>query len=139
MKNLVRIAAFVLAAATAHAQTASDMDLAPAMAAAQSWLSLVDQGRYGQSWEEASPLLQEAMPRKQWETTLAPARSPLGALVVRKLRSATYAAEIPGAPPGEYVVIVYDTRFDNRLVAFETVTPMRGKDGTWKIAGYFIR
>ncbi len=118
---------------------ADDLDIAPAMTAAAAWLATVDAGRYAQSWDDASPLLQQSMPKTQWETTLAPVRQPLGGLVVRKLRSATYTTTIPGAPEGQYVVVVYDTRFENRPVAFETVTPMREKDGSWKVSGYFIR
>jgi Protein of unknown function (DUF4019) len=139
MRMIHCITAVAVAAATFQAHTADDLDIAPAMTAAAAWLATVDAGKYGQSWDEASPLLQQALPKRQWETTLAPARAPLGALVVRKLKSATYTTAIPGAPEGQYVVIVYDARFENRPVAFETVTPMREKDGTWKIAGYFIR
>jgi hypothetical protein len=37
------------------------------------------------------------------------------------------------------VVIQFDTRFENRPLSMETVTPMREKDGSWKVSGYFIR
>lgn len=40
---------------------------------------------------------------------------------------------------GEYVVIQYDTRFENRHLSTEIVTPMRGRDGVWKVSGYIIR
>jgi hypothetical protein len=44
-----------------------------------------------------------------------------------------------GAPDGEYVVIQYDTKFDNKAAAVETVTVARGKDGVWRVAGYYIK
>jgi hypothetical protein len=37
------------------------------------------------------------------------------------------------------VVIQYETQFKNKKAALETVTPMREKDGSWKVSGYFIR
>jgi hypothetical protein len=55
------------------------------------------------------------------------------------LKSATYTKSLPGAPDGEYVVIQYDTGFEHKQSAVETVTPMLDKDGKWRVSGYFIR
>ena len=71
--------------------------------------------------------------------TLEGVRRPLGNVVSRQLRSRTYATELPGAPDGEYVVIQFNTTFENKQVAVETVTPMLEDDGSWLVAGYFIR
>lgn len=67
------------------------------------------------------------------------ARSPLGRLVSRKLESAKFTHELPGAPAGDYVVIQYDTNFEKKSGATETVTPMKDKDGVWRVSGYFIK
>jgi hypothetical protein len=45
---------------------------------------------------------------------------------------------LPGAPEGEYVVIQYETQFEHKAGAIETVTPLREKDGSWRVSGYFI-
>jgi hypothetical protein len=66
-------------------------------------------------------------------------RAPLGAVRTRKLKSATYTKTLPGAPDGEYVVIQYDTSFENKKSAVETITPMLDKDGKWRVSGYFIK
>jgi hypothetical protein len=115
------------------------MDLKPAMAAAEAWLQLVDGGLYGQSWEEAAAAFKDKVVKLQWETGLQDQRNLSGRLASRKLASATYTRALPGAPPGEYVVVQYHSRFDNRPLATEIVTPMRQADGTWRVAGYFIR
>ena len=99
----------------------------------------MDSGRYGQSWEDAAELFKQTIPKLRWETTVQAVREPLGIVVGRKLRSMTYARILPNAPEGEYVVIQFDTRFENRPLSVETVTPMREKDGSWKVSGYFIR
>ena len=44
-----------------------------------------------------------------------------------------------GRPDGEYVVILYDTSFENKKSAVETVTQMIDKDGNWHVAGYYIK
>jgi hypothetical protein len=56
-----------------------------------------------------------------------------------QLKSRTYSTTLPGAPDGEYVVIQYQTSFANKKASVETVTPMREKDGRWRVSGYFIR
>jgi hypothetical protein len=54
------------------------------------------------------------------------------------MKSKTYATSLPGAPDGEYVVIRYDTTFENKRASVETVTPMRDVDGTWRVSGYYV-
>jgi hypothetical protein len=143
------LAACILAAA-ANAQPAApaaadkpdateQMDLKPAMAAAEAWLKLVDDGLYGSSWEEAAAVFKDKVVKLQWETGLQEQRNLVGTLAARKLASAAYTRALPGAPSGEYVVIQYHSRFDNRPLATEIVTPMRQPDGSWRVAGYFIR
>ncbi len=110
-----------------------------AQAAAKSWLALTDAGSYGQSWDEAASLFKAAITRPDWEKALKGVRGPLGSLVSRKVKSATFTRSVPGAPDGEYVVIQFDTQFRNKAAAVETVTPMREKDGSWRVSGYFIR
>jgi hypothetical protein len=60
-------------------------------------------------------------------------------VILRKLRSATFARTLPNAPAGEYFVIQYDTRFDNRPLTTEIVTSMHDADGAWRISDYTIR
>jgi hypothetical protein len=67
------------------------------------------------------------------------ARSPLGKLITRKLKHTQYATSLPGAPDGDYVVILYDASFENKKSAVETIVPTLDKDGQWRVSGYFIR
>lgn len=107
-----------------------------AQTAAMSWLALTDQAKYGQSWDEASSLFKAAVSKADWERALEGVRSPLGPLKSRKVRSATFSRTLPGAPDGEYVVIQFSTQYKNKATATETVTPMREKDGSWRVSGY---
>ena len=67
------------------------------------------------------------------------ARGPLGAVQERTLQAAHPATELPGAPDGEYVVFEFQTRFERKRAAIETVSPMRDRDGQWRVSGYYIR
>ena len=66
-------------------------------------------------------------------------RQPLGKMLSRKIKSTQYETSLPGAPDGEYVVIQYNTSFEHKESAIETVTPMLEQDGKWKVSGYFIK
>ncbi len=118
---------------------AADEREAAALEAAQAWLALVDAASYAESWETASAYFQNAISKAQWEHTLDAVRRPLGAMVSRTLQSSRFETELPGAPDGEYLVIQFETSFENKQAAVETVTPMRESDGVWKVTGYFIR
>lgn len=106
---------------------------------AMRWLKLVDEGKYGESWDTAAQLSKSAVPGEQWKMSLKSARKPLGRTLARKLVSSQYSTELPGAPDGEYVVLRYETSFANKNSAVETVTPMKDKDGKWRVSGYYIK
>lgn len=110
-----------------------------AITASSAWLSLVDQGNYIESWNQASGLFKAAVTKEQWQQSLKTFRLPLGKVVVRKLESKQYTKTLPGAPDGEYVVIQFETTFENKQSATETVTPMLDKDGVWRVSGYYIK
>jgi hypothetical protein len=110
-----------------------------AQTSAQAWLALTDSGKYAESWQEAAAYFKSSVTQSQWISALTAVRKPLGKVVSRKLKSATYTKTLPGAPAGEYVVIQYDTSFENKKDAVETVTPMLDKDAKWRISGYFIK
>lgn len=107
--------------------------------AAAEWLALTDNAKYAESWQTAAAVFKAAIAQAQWEQALRSARSPLGALKSRKIKTATFTRTLPGAPEGEYVVIQYETVFENKASAIETVTPMLEKDGSWRVSGYYIK
>jgi hypothetical protein len=110
-----------------------------AIAAAEKWLTIVDKGKYMESWEESSEYFKQAVKQDQWEQAVQAVREPLGKLVSRKVKSATYTTSLPGAPDGQYVVIQFNTSFENKKSGIETVTPMIDKDGMWRVSGYYIK
>jgi hypothetical protein len=110
-----------------------------AVEAAQDWLKLIDDGDYGKSWDEAAEIFKSAVSKEQWENSVKAVRVPLGKVISREVKSKTYTRQLPGAPDGEYVVIEFATSFENKKEAVETVTPMKDKDGNWRVSGYYIR
>jgi ABC-type molybdate transport system substrate-binding protein len=135
-----RLAIVVMLAALAISVTAQERpEQQAAQQASDSWLTLVDAGRYAESWDEASQMFRNAVTKPQWVQKVSAVRDPLGKVTSRRLKNASYTKTLPGAPDGEYVVIQYDTSFEHKQSAIETVTPMLDKDGKWRVSGYFIR
>ena len=110
-----------------------------AVTASQTWLALVDEGNYSGSWEEAAEYFRLAVTMEQFQRSMTAFRGPLGKVVSRELEAKEYTRTLPGAPDGEYVVIQYETSFENKKSAVETITPMLDNDGKWRISGYYIK
>ena len=139
MKTLLAVSAAALIL-IGSSTSADDSDaVAQAQVAARSWLALTDGAKYGESWDTAASLFKNVVTRADWEKALKGVRAPLGALKGRQVKSATFTRTLPGAPDGEYVVIQFESQFENKATAVERVTPMHEKDGAWRVSGYFIR
>lgn len=110
----------------------------PDLAAADTWVRLVDAERWDESWAVAGTLFKARMPEQRWASTIAPVREPLGAVSSRALKSLTKSKSLPGAPDGNYELVQFQTSFVNKAAATETVVLAREASG-WKVDGYFIK
>lgn len=111
---------------------------APYLEAAMLWLKLIDAGDYAQSWEEADPYFQSELTSEMWIQALQQVRAPLGAVLSRNTKELVERQNLPGAPEGDYVVIILETSFGEMAAAIETLT-LRKTSNTWQAVGYFIR
>ena len=137
VRRIIWLVALGLIVATITGRAAEPLK-EKAAAAAEKWLSLIDGEKYGESWKEAAEFFRNAVKQGQWEQSMQSMRKPLGKLVSRQVKSKTYSTSLPGAPDGEYVVIQFETPFEKKKSAVETVSPMMQKDGQWRVSGYFI-
>lgn len=139
IKHLVMsfVLGIILAAGIASADQADKEEFA--VAAAESWLKLVDEGNYAESWRAAAQYFKRAVNQEQWEQSIQGVRKPLGRMTSRRLKSKNHTTALPGAPDGEYVVVQFETSFENKESAIETITPMLDKDGQWRVSGYYIK
>ncbi|MEJ2256837.1 MAG: DUF4019 domain-containing protein [Woeseiaceae bacterium] len=128
---------FALVALSAQAADSSALESAKSQTLA--WLSLTDAGQSGESWESASALFKAAISKEDWEKSLSAAREPLGTLESREMATAKFNETLPGAPDGEYFVFQFNSSFEYKDSAIETVTAMKETDGSWRVAGYYIK
>ncbi len=110
-----------------------------AQAGANDWLIFVDSQKYVESWDAASDIFKNVITAERWKESLSSAREPFGKLISRKMSKQKHYSSLPGVSDGSYYVIQYNSKFENKENAAETVTVAKEKDGTWKVAGYFIK
>ncbi|MEI5637457.1 MULTISPECIES: DUF4019 domain-containing protein [unclassified Pseudoalteromonas] len=105
---------------------------------AEQWLSVVDAGHYGQSWQQSGTLFQSQVSKSQWQQALNSVRMPLGEAIKRQQTSVEKHSQLPGVPDGDYLIIQYQTEFKNKQDATEMLTLAKQPDG-WHPVGYFIK
>lgn len=106
--------------------------------AAQGWLLLLDRRDWGTAWESAAGMFRGAVPLANWMDGVPKVRADLGALVEREPEAADYKTELPGRPVGDYVTMLFASKFEKREVE-EVVTTVREQDGKWRVTGYSTR
>lgn len=115
----------------------SAIEAAP-LQAAQEWLSVIDGSHYPASWDAAGNQFRGQVTRARWAEALTMVRMPLGQLQERKALDMTSASTLPGAPDGQYRILRFDTRFERKANAVETVV-LCLEDGRWKVEAYLIQ
>jgi len=105
--------------------------------AAQAWLKFIDQGKYGESWDESATLMKLTIRKEEWVTLMDQTRKPLGSLINRQVLDQRTAENPHGLPKGDYMVMFYKTDFGGKSGAYELVT-MFLEDGEWRVMTYQI-
>jgi hypothetical protein len=136
VSSLMTVAVVGFAQSIAFAGEAEDV--AKASAAAKEWLGLTDAGKYAESWDAAAAAFKAAVTKAQWGDALNQVRKPLAANKSRELLKSAAPLSVTAGPSGEYVAIRYTAKFENGPDIIETVAPMREKDGSWKVSGYYL-
>ncbi len=104
------------------------------------FIKLIDAKQYAQSWDVASDYFKQSVSRSDWVGQVRKAREPLGNVVVRSMKKSEPQKNPPGAPPGDYLLLTFDTKFaDSEPSRTETLPLIKGADGRWRAVGYFIR
>lgn len=106
--------------------------------AAKEWLKIVDVGEYVESWQKSDAFLKSQLTQTESSAALTGVRTPLGQVRSRSELGAKEYSSLPGVPDGEYLVIQFQTEFQNKTSATETLT-LSKSSGDWLPVGYFIK
>jgi hypothetical protein len=133
------LAALLTVALAGQAPVDTAATLRTADTVAHTWLALVDKGEIAKSWDEAALVFQIAVTKTKWDQTVRKARAPFEPFGARHQIMARYTTDPPNAPPGQYVLLQYQTDISGGRQVVETVVPtLDGKRG-WRVSGYFVR
>jgi len=121
--------------AAAPADKATAEKEAAGKLAAQGWLVLLDRRDWGRAWETSSSVFRASVPLATWMDGIPKVREALGAFGERTPAESAYKTTLQGRPDGEYVTVIFLSRFEKREVQ-ERVTVVRDTDGKWRVTGY---
>jgi hypothetical protein len=110
----------------------------PQAAEAWLWLTKIDARQYQESYADLLGVARDSATVEQWQITMKTVREPLGGLINRLPKKMDERTFLPGMPDGEYRIWQFESDFENKKKAVETVT-MAKENGVWKPMGYFIR
>jgi nucleoid-associated protein YgaU len=135
-------AAAAPAAAPAAAErepTAEEKEKAAAATlAASGWLFLLDRRDWGRAWETSAAMFRATVPLAAWMDGIPKARD-VGNFVEREPDEAVYRTKLEGRPDGDYVTVIYSSKFTGKEDLVEIVTTVREADGKWRVTGYSTR
>ena len=126
------------AGANASANANEEKQKAGQLAAA-GWLTLLDRRDWGTAWETSAATFRKAVPLASWLEGAPKARADFGALQERSPAAVAYKDRLDRMPPGDYVTVVFASKFAQRGDVEETVTTVREPDGRWRVMGYSTR
>jgi hypothetical protein len=104
--------------------------------AASELLLLIDSGKAGEAWEQASPVLKGMAGKATWIAGLGTMRLAVGDKLERQVKAVELVPRLDGAPPGEYAAMLIGTTFSRMRV--EEKVFFQKHEGRWKVAGYFL-
>lgn len=117
------------------APTDDEVDIAAARPTADTWLELIDRGRYREAWDLGSSYFKRVVSADALVRAMEAEREPLGSVDSRGFRNAVRTDSLPGAPDAPYVVFTFQTVFADNDTVVETITTER-EGGAWLIAGH---
>lgn len=118
---------------------AADVQEAKAQARSLHWLQLLGKGEYLAAYELCAPVLQKATTPAEWQKLMADLAAKTGPSKGRKLLHSRPAKDLPGAPKGDYYLLVYEPGFSKLPKLLEQVAMLKGGDGQWRVAGYYLK
>ena len=126
-------------AGSTQAQAAAEPIPAAAQQAAETWLKLLDNNKWDESWRTGAQVFRTAIKIEKWRLTGGKERKPFGRFLSRKLKTQRMDPAKAGSPTLRNATFEYGAAFQFKKEASETVTASLEKDGKWRVSGYYIR
>jgi Protein of unknown function (DUF4019) len=135
----VVVLALALLATVSAVAGAQDTPEQAAQQALESWLPLWDAGQCAESYTRLAEQIRKDISQTRWCEYWSAVRKPLGALKTRRLREARYLPALKDVPDRDGAMLQYDSTFENRAAAVETIGMVHERDGSWRVANYLVQ
>lgn len=109
---------------------------------AQAIAQLIDQGKAGEVWDQASNVAKQSISRNDFVSGVTKQRDNVGKLVSRRLAAVTHSVSKGDAklPAGDYVNVVFASQFgSNKQPIRELVSYHYDSDKVWRVSGYTLQ
>lgn len=130
---------FILFLVMTAQKARSEEQIKAAQKAGDSWLALVDSENYPEAWKGFSNFFKERMPLEKWRPQITSVKNIFGKVENRKFKNGTETKTLTGMPDGDYAILQYETAFEKKKNALETVTLVLEKNGKWGVTNYNIK
>ena len=105
--------------------------------AADESLTLLDQDNYLGAWKSSASIFKEVVSRDAWNSQMEGVRKKFGKAKTRLRTNAIAQKDPSNHPPGEYIMLNFDTGFE-KDDATETLVLFK-EENRWRLAGYFTK
>ena len=105
---------------------------------AKNYVVGLDNKQYAESWTKGDQLFQHTITQQEWEKALSDNRTKLGKVNSRTLKRQIPAWDPKGLPKGVYMVVEYNTSFENAPNSGELLTLRLGTDDKWRVLTYQV-
>ena len=109
-----------------------------AIAIAETFSATIDAQNYQAAYQSGSKFLHLTAPESQWVSETERTREILGSTQQRKLIAVKSISTYPGLPDGEYMLVFFETKMENKAKAAEVLL-MAQIDGAWKVCSYHLK
>lgn len=109
-----------------------------AVTAVTPWLELLDKEQYDESWRLTVDYFKGTITASRWNELMRGYRLPLGKTLSRSMKCVRRKTTLPGVPDANYVVIKFNTDFERKKKAVETIVAIAGQNGQLSVAGYYV-
>jgi D-alanyl-D-alanine carboxypeptidase len=99
----------------------------------ESWLKLIDTGKFAESWEELSAELKAKYVKEKWQSIIQSLTGKVGKMKTRRFKSIDYSD-----PEAEMVAVDFESSFTKIQTASETIILKLEADGKWHLSSYSI-
>lgn len=98
----------------------------------------LDNGRYGEVWDQSAPYLKQSIDRPGFERTLQMAKKLVGPRGARTRGEPVFEADPPGLPRGRYAAYANGIECGKEACIEKIVLQQQQPGGDWKLAGYHV-